>query len=122
MILPFPLDVVVQVGKVIGVGKSIKNITDVVAENSAVKRKERELRKQIEELQKRSIFETAIMYIMAAAFGGFICSLGVLGFVLTAVVYLSHCNNLYELRQYTNVKREIIFTAVLGLIFLACFF
>lgn len=50
MILPFPLDVVVQVGKVIGVGKSIKNITDVVAENSAVKRKERELRKQIEEL------------------------------------------------------------------------
>ena len=57
MILPFPLDVVVQVGKVIGVGKSIKSIADVVAENSAVKRKERELRKQIEELQKRSIFE-----------------------------------------------------------------
>lgn len=115
------LEIIRGVGKVIGYGKAAKNIADAVSENSAKKRKERELNKQIQTITQRNLIETIMMYVMAGAAGVFFCMTGVLGFLLVVLVFLTHCNSLYELSHYISVKREILFTVLLAVVFLACF-
>lgn len=115
------LEILSQVGKVIGYGKAAKNIADAVSENSAKKRKERELNKQIQTITQRNLIETIMMYVIAGAAGVYFCTTGVLGFLIVVLVLLTHCNSLYELSHYISVKREILFTALLAVVFLVSF-
>ena len=114
-------EVIVGAGKVIGYGKAVKNVTDIVSENSAQKRKERDLNRRVNEIANRNLFQTLVMYVMAAGVGGFLSSSGILGFVVVLLFFFTHCSGLYELSRYINVKREIILSVLLALVFLFCF-
>ena len=114
------LAILANAGKVIGAAKTVKTVSTAVTEDREAKRKAKELNKNT--IENRSIFEALMMYVMAAAAGGFLSSTGLIGFILTILVFLSHCNSLKEIGEYTSIKREKILSAIIALIFAYCFF
>jgi len=116
------LAILANAGKVIGAAKTVKTVSTAVTEDREAKRKAKELNKNIATIENRSIFEALMMYVMAAAAGGFLSSTGLIGFILTILVFLSHCNSLKEIGEYTSIKREKILSAIIALIFAYCFF
>lgn len=116
------LAILANAGKVIGAAKTVKTVSNAVTEDREAKRKAKELNKNIATIENRSIFEALMMYVMAAAAGGFLSSTGLIGFILTILVFLSHCNSLKEIGEYTSIKREKILSAIIALIFAYCFF
>lgn len=116
-----PLSFLATVGKVMSAGKAVRGVSHAISENSEAKRKQRELNKQIETIENRSIFQALAMYVIAAVAGFFACGLGIIGVVVVILTFLGHCNNLKELSEYTDVKREWGLTALtaiaIGLLF-----
>ncbi len=117
-----PLSILIGAGKIIGGAKAIKNVSDFVTEDREVKRKAAQLEKEIKQIRERSLFETITIYVMAAFAGVFLMSMGIIGLIITILMFLVHCSSLEKLRRYTDIKREIVLSSVLGLIFLLCIF
>lgn len=116
-----PLSILIQAGKIIGGAKAIKNVSDFVTEDREAKRKAAQLQKDISTIQNRTFFEALIMYVMAAFAGVFLISCGIVGFAITVIMFLVHCSSLEKLRHYVDIKREVVLSLILAIVFLFCF-
>ena len=109
------------ISKAISFTSTTKKVATYVSENTAEKRKARELNKQCNELANRGFFQTLIIYIMAGAIGGYIAHLGLGWFILTLIFFFIHCGELAKVYTYISIKREIALTVLVGLTLAVCF-
>ena len=113
------INAVIFVGKAIGGAKAVKNVSDVFTTNWEEKQRERERQrerqersKKVSEIEKGNIFETVLIYFVGMLFAKFIWSLGVIGIVFVILGYLTQASELYKLKDYVDLKREWILTAI----------
>lgn len=93
-------------------GKLVKKGSDFIREDRELKRKNKELNEKISNIKKRSVFEAAIIYFLCSALAFWFSSFGILAIVFVIALFLSHCNELNNLKAYVSIKREILFSII----------
>ena len=118
-----PLSFLSTAFKIFGIGKGVHSLSKTIEENSKAKREQKELNERLNEIRKRSDFETFMLYFILGTAGWWLfTATSMVGTVIISLVFLSGCGIIHEYHQYINVKRELILITVLGIALAPCTF